>query len=116
MQLREQLGFGAYWNNCGWRNESGCGRCINSITELGSYQKLVLDNFFGVSGPAKMPAEVVNRINLACNDVLTQADIKKRMLDLGITISTGTSASFTTYVREQVEVLAPAVKGAGVKL
>ncbi len=89
---------------------------VPSITELGSYQKLVLDNFFGVSGPAKMPAEVVNRINLACNDVLTQADIKKRMLDLGITISTGTSASFTTYVREQVEVLAPAVKGAGVKL
>lgn len=89
---------------------------VPSITELGNYRKLVLDNFFGVTGPAKMPTEIVGRINAACNEVLTQAEIKKRMLDLGITISPGTSANFTTYVREQVEVLAPAVKGAGVKL
>lgn len=89
---------------------------VPSITELGNYRKLVLDNFFGVTGPAKMPAEIVGRINAACNEVLTQTDIKKRMLDLGITISPGTSANFTNYVREQVEVLAPAVKGAGVKL
>ena len=89
---------------------------VQSIIELGNYRKLVLDNFFGVTGPAKMPAEIVGRINAACNEVLTQTDIKKRMLDLGITISPGTSANFTNYVREQVEVLAPAVKGAGVKL
>ena len=89
---------------------------VQSIIELGNYRKLVLDNFFGVTGPAKMPTEIVGRINAACNEVLTQTDIKKRMLDLGITISPGTSANFTNYVREQVEVLAPAVKGAGVKL
>ena len=89
---------------------------VPSITELGSYRKLVLDNFFGISGPAKMPPEVIERINSACNEVLTNADIKKRMLDLGITLSSGSSASFTQYVREQVEVLAPTVKAAGVKL
>jgi tripartite-type tricarboxylate transporter receptor subunit TctC len=89
---------------------------VPSITELGNYRKLALENFFGISGPAKMPADVVARINAACNEVLTQADIKKRMIDLGITISTGTAASFGSYVREQVEALAPVVKGAGVKL
>ena len=89
---------------------------VPSITELGNYRKLVLDNFFGVTGPSRMPTEIVGRINAACNEILTQADIKKRMLDLGITISPGTSASFTTYVREQVDVLAPTVRGAGVKL
>jgi tripartite-type tricarboxylate transporter receptor subunit TctC len=89
---------------------------VPSITELGSYRKLVLDNFFGISGPAKMQADVVERINSACNEVLTSADIKKRMLDLGITLTPGSSASFTQSVREQVEVLAPTVKAAGVKL
>jgi tripartite-type tricarboxylate transporter receptor subunit TctC len=89
---------------------------VPSITELGNYRKLALENFFGISGPAKMPADVVARINAACNEVLTQADIKKRMIDLGITISTGSAASFGSYVREQVEALAPVVKGAGVKL
>jgi tripartite-type tricarboxylate transporter receptor subunit TctC len=47
---------------------------------------------------------------------MTQADIKKRMLDLGISLTPSSSASFTAYVRDQVETLAPAVKGAGVKL
>ncbi len=89
---------------------------VPSITELGNYRKLVLDNFFGVSGPAKMPADVVTRIHSAINEVMAQADFKKRMLDLGITLTPSSTASFTAYVRDQVETLAPAVKGAGVKL
>lgn len=89
---------------------------VPSITELGNSRKLVLDNFFGVSGPAKMPAEVVARIHGACNEVMAQADFKRRMLDLGITLTPSSTASFTAYVRDQVETLAPAVKGAGVKL
>jgi hypothetical protein len=38
------------------------------------------------------------------------------MLDLGITTQAMRPAAFTGFVREQVAVLAPAVKGAGVKL
>jgi tripartite-type tricarboxylate transporter receptor subunit TctC len=88
---------------------------VPSVVEFG-YSKLVLDNFFGLSGPAKMPAAVVARLNTACNEILAQPDVKKRMLDLGIT-STGTSADrFSAYVRAQVETLAPIVKSAGVKL
>ncbi len=89
---------------------------VPSVAELASYRSLVLDNFFGISGPAKMPPDVVARINTACNEILGQADIKKRMLDLGITVSPGSSAAFTSYVREQVNALAPTVRGAGVKL
>ncbi len=89
---------------------------VPSVAELSSYRKLVLDNFFGVSGPARMPADITTRINAACNEILAQADIKKRMLDLGITVTPGTPAAFTAYVREQVAALAPTVKAAGVKL
>ena len=89
---------------------------IPSISEFNSYRRLVLDNFFGISGPAKMPADVVARINAACNDILAQADIKKRMLDLGITVTPGTPAAFKAYVQDQVAALSPTVKGAGVKL
>ena len=89
---------------------------VPSVAELRSYRKLVLDNFFGISGPAKMPADVVARINSATNEVLTQPDIRKRMLDLGITVTPGTPAAFTSYIKDQVAALAPTVKGAGVKL
>jgi tripartite-type tricarboxylate transporter receptor subunit TctC len=89
---------------------------VPSVTELNSYRRLVLDNFFGISGPAKMPPDIVARINAATNEVLAQPDIRKRMLDLGISVTPGSPAAFTAYVKEQVAALGPTVKGAGVKL
>src|SRR3954468_15802512 len=52
---------------------------VPSVAELGR-RKLVLDNFFGLSGPPKMPADVVARLHDAVNEILGQAEIKKRML------------------------------------
>ncbi len=88
---------------------------VPSVAEIG-YRKLVLDNFFGLSGPAKMPVDVVARLNQACNEVLAQADVKQKMLDLGIVINPSSSAGFTGFVKEQVAMLSPTVKAAGVKL
>lgn len=68
---------------------------VPSVVEAG-YRNLVLDNFFGLSGPARVPTEVVARLNAACNEILAQADTRKKMDELGIT--------------------APVVKAAGVKL
>lgn len=91
---------------------------VPSVVEFG-YHKLVLDNFFGLSGPAKMPAELVARLNAACNEVLATTEIKKKMLELGIITSSpnrNSPAAFTSFVRDQVTALAPTVKGVGVKL
>ena len=88
---------------------------VPSVVESG-HRKLVLDNFFGLSGPAKMTADVVARLHDAVNEALAQADVKKRMVDLGIAASTVSQAAFAGYVKEQVAQLAPTVKGAGVKL
>ncbi len=88
---------------------------VPSVVEFG-YRRLVLDNFFGLSGPAKMPAEVVARLNAACNEILAQAEIKKKMLELGITVNPGSPAGFAGFVKEQVATLAPTVKAAGVRL
>ena len=82
---------------------------VPTVVESG-HAKLVLDNFFGISGPAKMPADLVARINAATNEVLAQPDIKKRLLELGVTTTPGTPAQFTTFVRNQVNALQPVVK------
>jgi len=42
--------------------------------------------------------------------VLAQPDIKKRLLELGVTTTPGTPAEFTTFVRNQVNALQPVVK------
>lgn len=88
---------------------------VPSVVEFG-YRKLVLDNFFGLSAPARLPADIVGRINQACNEILAQADVRKRMLDLGISTTPGTPAAFSSFVREQVAALSPVVRGAGIKL
>ena len=88
---------------------------VPSVLEFGQ-RKLVLDNFFGLTGPAKLPADVVARLNTAVNEVLAQADIKKRLLELGVTETPGTPAAFTGFVREQVAALQPLVKSIRVTL
>ena len=88
---------------------------VPSVTEFG-YRKLVLENFFGLSGPAKTPADIVDRLHAACNEVLVMPDIKKRLIDLGITAVPTSTAGFGAFVKDQVAVLGPLVKGAGIKL
>jgi tripartite-type tricarboxylate transporter receptor subunit TctC len=88
---------------------------VPTVVESG-HARLVLDNFFGISGPAKMPADVVARINAATNEVLAQPDITKRLLELGVTTTAGTPAEFTTFVRNQVNALQPVVKSIRVTL
>lgn len=88
---------------------------VPSVVEFG-YRKLVLENFFGLSGPAKLPADIAARLNTACNEVLAAPEVKKRLIDLGITTNPISTSAFEAFVKDQVAVLGPAVKGAGVKL
>jgi tripartite-type tricarboxylate transporter receptor subunit TctC len=88
---------------------------VPSVTETG-HRSLVLDNFFGLSGPPKMPADVVARLNAAVNEILAGAEFRRKMVDLGITTASATQPAFASYVKGQVGQLAPTVKGAGVRL
>ena len=88
---------------------------VPTVGEFG-FSKLVLDNFFGLSGPARMPADLVARLNAATNEVLAQPDIKKRLLELGVTTLPGTPADFTAFAKSQVNALQPVVKAVRVTL
>ena len=88
---------------------------VPTVVEAG-YRKLVLENFFGLSGPAKLPADIVSRLNAATNEVLADADFKKKMGELGIATNAVSPAGFAGFVRDQAAQLAPVVKGSGVKL
>jgi tripartite-type tricarboxylate transporter receptor subunit TctC len=88
---------------------------VPTVAELGR-RDLVLDNFFGLSGPAGLPQDVVARLNTACNEVLAMPEIHRKMEELGILLSPGTPAAFTGFVKEQVAQLSPVVRNAGVRL
>jgi tripartite-type tricarboxylate transporter receptor subunit TctC len=88
---------------------------VPTVVEIGQ-PKLVLENFFGLSGPAKLPAAIVTRLNGACNEVMVLPEVQKKMLELGIVGKPESTARFESFVKDQVGVLGPTVKGAGIKL
>jgi tripartite-type tricarboxylate transporter receptor subunit TctC len=49
-----------------------------TMVELG-YKDLVLMGWYSVSGPARMPREIVNRLNLAINSAINLPEIKKHL-------------------------------------
>jgi tripartite-type tricarboxylate transporter receptor subunit TctC len=63
-----------------------------------------------------MPADIVSRIKAACNEILAQPDIRKKMDELGIAVTPSTPPAFAAFVKEQVSQLAAVVKAAGVRL
>ena len=88
---------------------------VPTVAESG-HARIVLDNFFGLTGPAKMPPDIVARLNAAVNEVLAQPEIVRRLVELGVTATPGTPAQFTTFVRSQVTTLQPVVKTVRVTL
>jgi tripartite-type tricarboxylate transporter receptor subunit TctC len=87
---------------------------VPSVVELG-YPQLVAENYFGVSGPAGLPAEVTDKLGKALAAIESDPLIVKRFEELGITpVKLGT-ADFTAFVAKQVNDWQPAIKAADLK-
>ncbi len=85
------------------------------MPELG-HLALVAENFVGISGPAAMPAAVVQKVNAAVNEALADPKVSQRLEELGFAPRPMGADAFTDYVRNQVNDFAPAVKASGAKL
>jgi tripartite-type tricarboxylate transporter receptor subunit TctC len=88
---------------------------VPTIVELGQ-PRLVLENFFGLSAPARLPSDIIARVHAACNEVLVLPEIQKKLADLGIVAKPESALMFNDFVKDQVAVLGPTVRGAGIRL
>jgi tripartite-type tricarboxylate transporter receptor subunit TctC len=96
-------------------NRSPMAPDLPTLAESG-YPKLVAENFFGISGPAGLPRNVVDSLNKATQTVLDDPKLQKSFADLGIVIGKMTPEQFTSFVQKQVSDWGPAVKASGAKL
>ncbi len=97
------------------RNRAAMSPQVPSVVEAG-YPKLVADNFLGISAPAGVPQEVVDKVNKAVAEVVARPDVARRLADLGVEPETMSAAQFTQFVTNQVAEWAPAVKASGARL
>jgi tripartite-type tricarboxylate transporter receptor subunit TctC len=88
---------------------------VPSVQELGQ-KKLVAENFLGISGPAGLPRNVVERLHAANRKALADPKIAQRLAELAVQGRDMTPAQFTAFVAAQVKDWHQPVKDSGAKL
>jgi len=77
------------------------------------YPNLVATVWFSLSGPAGMPADIVNRLNSEVRRILQLPDVRERLRGDGITPNKLDPKAFTGYVAAEVKRWAPVIKASG---
>jgi tripartite-type tricarboxylate transporter receptor subunit TctC len=88
---------------------------VPSVAELGQ-RKLVAENFLGVSGPAGLPRNVVDRLHGAMKKSLADPKVAQRLAELGVQGADLSPEQFTAFVANQVREWHQPVKDSGAKL
>ena len=97
------------------RERAALAAAVPTVVEAG-FPKLVAENFLGISAPAGVPPEVVDKVHKAVQELVARPDMQKRLHDLGVTSEAMSPAQFTGFVTRQVGEWAPAVKASGAKM
>ncbi|MDN5928295.1 MAG: tripartite tricarboxylate transporter substrate binding protein [Hyphomicrobiales bacterium] len=82
---------------------------IPTFTELGK-PELVVISWQGVVGPAGMDTAIVDKLNAAVNKVLSDPEIRKRLLTNGAEPTGGTPADSAAFMKDQYDHFAKLVK------
>jgi tripartite-type tricarboxylate transporter receptor subunit TctC len=87
---------------------------IPTFHELG-FPQLVATVWFAISGPAGMPAEIVNRLNSEIRRVLQFPDMRERLRAEGIAAGTLDAKAFNAFVAAEIDHWAPVVRASGAR-
>jgi len=87
---------------------------IPTFAELG-YPDLVATVWFSLSGPANLPADIVERLNAEVNRALDLPEVRERLKPEGIVPQRLTAKEFTAFVADEARRWAPVVRASGAK-
>jgi tripartite-type tricarboxylate transporter receptor subunit TctC len=88
---------------------------VPTFAEAG-YQYLTTNNWSGISGPAGMPAAIVNLLNSEVLKALRSPDMRERLQAEGIEPNEMNSAAFTSFFRKEIDHWSPVAKSISLKL
>ncbi|WP_051235875.1 Bug family tripartite tricarboxylate transporter substrate binding protein [Ottowia thiooxydans] len=72
--------------------------------------------WWGLLGPARMPPEVVKRLNSEMNDLLAQADMRELLAREGATPRPGSPAAFASLIRSETGRWAKVIRDANIQI
>src|SRR5438067_255823 len=71
--------------------------------------------WFGLMAPAGTPPAIIERLHRETLKVLAQAEVRKKLNDLGLDVIPGTPAEFTQAIEREIPRWAAVIKQAGIK-
>ncbi|MYN13552.1 tripartite tricarboxylate transporter substrate binding protein [Pusillimonas sp. TS35] len=88
---------------------------VPTMKEVG-YPAVTMGQWFGVLGPAGMPAEVTTQLNKEINEILKLPEVEKVLADKGAAAGGGSASAFATQIREDTVAIQKVVDEAGIKI
>jgi tripartite-type tricarboxylate transporter receptor subunit TctC len=88
---------------------------VPTTAELG-YPGIQIDNWVGLSGPANLPAPIVERLRAETVAALGTPEVRRRLDERGITGEPLGPEAFTALVAQQVREIGGLVAGLGMQL
>jgi tripartite-type tricarboxylate transporter receptor subunit TctC len=85
---------------------------IPTFKELG--YDVVATNWFALAGPARLPADIVAKVNREVNAVMTRPESQQRMREDGMLIYSMDAAAFRAFVDDEIARWRPVVEKAGI--
>ncbi|MFZ9411373.1 MAG: Bug family tripartite tricarboxylate transporter substrate binding protein [Burkholderiaceae bacterium] len=86
-----------------------------TIAESG-YKGFEAVTWFGLLGPAKLPAAVVSSANAELNKALNSSDLRKKLEDQGLNVTPSSSEDFGKLIRQDIAKRAAVVRDSGAKV
>lgn len=88
---------------------------VPTVAETG-YADFSAESWTGVSGPPKMPAAIVSRLNTEIVKAVQSPEVRQRLSTLGLTPVLATPEQMTAFVGAEVEKWGRAVKASGAQV
>jgi tripartite-type tricarboxylate transporter receptor subunit TctC len=86
-----------------------------TVAESG-YKGFEAVTWFGLLGPAKLPASVLATANTELNKALNSPDLRKKLEDQGLNVTPGSPDEFGKLIRADIAKWSPVVKDSGAKV
>ena len=74
-----------------------------------------VSSWVGIFAPPKTPRAIIERLNTELNHVLADAEVRERLVQLGISATPGSPEKFGEEIRRDLARYGPVVKAAGIK-
>jgi len=88
---------------------------VPTVAELG-YPDYEVSTWYGVLAPARLPAAIGNRVSSDLAKVLSAADVKEKLLGLGIESVGSTPEQFMALLKSEIARWTPVIQKAGLKI